>query len=1413
MRRNKRPQHCRRRLRLFESLEQRQMLASNLQNPTEPLDVNADNSVTPHDVLLIVNHLNRYLSDTSMEAPEGEASPYYLDTNGDSIVSPIDALLVVNWLNAEGEESHPASTTATQADDMEVAARELGILPSENNNDVMVHGTVRGDVGSIREAGLFVVQTTGEGEASSSPNRLVAPPAAADRMPLFMSGDGEGDTREVSFDGGERVALYIIPESSTDLPPEDQLSVTMQPDGSWSVGWEASHSIWPDTVLSSTREHDDVLFSLSAELTGGFPPIIVLSEGENFAVERSVTLDLGQDEGSRHLSFEVRPNFDSADDSAGLEDILLVSLVDPGNPSSTLLDRGQQGTTLFSLAGEDAEFVPGLVRFDGSIVDIDLTSLGSLSQGQLRLQLINSDQDNGSEVTIAGLTNVQFPEGEAGPVLMMPNHVVSTGGEFDLTTLSANSDVHVEIQNVRFDSTTSQYIAELLLHNTGAAIGANAAVVLPGLPAGLTVQNQSGVDADGEPYLNFRNALPSGGLGTGQMSDAIELTIDNPQLLRFALRPSVFTAPNQTPILDPIPELNVMPGQRLEVDLTATDPEGDRVTFMIDTADMLPSGTLNGSLVFTPEPADVGSYDFTLIASDGKLKTRRQVTLNVNADPVTTTRFAGTIHNTRDEPLAGLRLTIGSQELFTDANGKFFFETTDQFDADSIAIHGDTFTSTDAYPFMEKNLSFFLGREVFTGTLNKVDRIIYLPVLDMSTTVPIEQNGDTIVTNPNIPEAMLMIPQGSAMDADGNAVTGNVGFMQVPEDRIPRDLPTHILPATIYAIYTTDTKDVRFNIPAEFTVPNTAGYEPGTEMALWEVNPVTQVFEIVGKGRVSDDGTVIVTTEGGSITGLGGNNTANWRCYTPLNPNPDNPNNDDHNEDERCEECKADGPGQSDVELHSGSLREWHNLVTYQSLGATRGLSLHYDSERADPRPIIHFGYSGLPRRTNLYLVARLSFMRGDFEYMVPGAEPTMGLPGGENFWRVQRDVGDIRAALQQDFGTFPSGVYDFKLESGILPLVRGEFLGSTSTDTGQVLHVNSIDSVFGNGWGLEGLFQIVESPNGSVLLIDGDGGELFFDAAIQPGDPLVSPPGDFTELVEQADGTYTRTWPNATVHKFNADGFIDTIRDRNGNETQYEYVAPGRLMKMIDPVGLETTFVYTGDRVTEIVDPANRSTRFGYDAVGNLETITDPDGTTRQFSYDERSLMTGEIDKRGFEEQIFYNFAGKVEREIRTDGTEMLYDSVQAQVLVPSAMTLDPNDAPVVHGIEAAMASYADPNGNVTEMLLDKQGQMMSSRDSGGRLATNTRNSENLVEESTGGRGFLTEFEYDPSGNPTLVTDSIGGVVQRSGGGNLWLTGHDADLHCDGGSNAATTKRQLSSSVMTRHCPFLSSTEADSMQ
>ena len=84
---------------LFESLEDRRLLAAGWHNALMPTDVNDDGKTAPIDALMIINKLE---ADGSMELPALAASERpsaYYDTTNDGVLSPIDALRVINYID------------------------------------------------------------------------------------------------------------------------------------------------------------------------------------------------------------------------------------------------------------------------------------------------------------------------------------------------------------------------------------------------------------------------------------------------------------------------------------------------------------------------------------------------------------------------------------------------------------------------------------------------------------------------------------------------------------------------------------------------------------------------------------------------------------------------------------------------------------------------------------------------------------------------------------------------------------------------------------------------------------------------------------------------------------------------------------------------------------------------------------------------------------------------------------------------------------------------------------------------------------------------------------------------------------------------------------------------------------------
>ncbi len=319
----------------------------------------------------------------------------------------------------------------------------------------------------------------------------------------------------------------------------------------------------------------------------------------------------------------------------------------------------------------------------------------------------------------------------------------------------------------------------------------------------------------------------------------------------------------------------------------------------------------------------------------------------------------------------------------------------------------------------------------------------------------------------------------------------------------------------------------------------------------------------------------------------------------------------------------------------------------------------------------------------------------------------------------------------------------------------------------GTLISVSAISSPFGAGWALAGWQELVENADGSVLLIDGNGTTVVFS---NPQDGVYeSPPGDFSTLKRLPGGTFSRTLKDQTEFLFNDENKLALVRDRNGNETRHEYDTAGRLIKIVDPVGLETVFTYTeipgvGDRITSITDPAGRTTQLEHDDRGNLTRITDPDGSARTFEYDDQHHLTAEIDKLGNREEAFYDpVSGRATGALRKDGSFVSVDPVATRGLHPRQFGLGGLiDAPFAVNRGDPIASYADANGNMTTTTLDTLGQAASSFDAIGSLGATVRDEDHLVVARTDGEGNATFFEYDERGNLTRVLDDLAGGVVR---------------------------------------------------
>ncbi len=267
-------------------------------------------------------------------------------------------------------------------------------------------------------------------------------------------------------------------------------------------------------------------------------------------IQSTKTVELEVEEGTRTLKFDLESNWDRSDTTGKLADTFILSL---------------QNQNLFSVSETGPSYTPGLVSYDGKKVAIDLTSFSEISGSQLVFQLLNQDGDTGSLIEISNLENVVEEEGTVSPTFPT-NPPTTPGPKLELTGLKTTENVAILFQNQKLNATTGEYTTEVQIQNNGPAISRNVVIVFANLPEGVELVNRSGIDENGNPYINLRNAIPTGGLSTGQLSAPVEVKFTNPNLVSFNFNPQILVGGlNVAPNFPTLSSFTVKPGDTLTI--------------------------------------------------------------------------------------------------------------------------------------------------------------------------------------------------------------------------------------------------------------------------------------------------------------------------------------------------------------------------------------------------------------------------------------------------------------------------------------------------------------------------------------------------------------------------------------------------------------------------------------------------------------------------------------------------------------------------------------------------------------------------------------------------------------------------------------------------------------------------------
>ncbi|MGH9226665.1 MAG: RHS repeat-associated core domain-containing protein [Acidimicrobiales bacterium] len=214
------------------------------------------------------------------------------------------------------------------------------------------------------------------------------------------------------------------------------------------------------------------------------------------------------------------------------------------------------------------------------------------------------------------------------------------------------------------------------------------------------------------------------------------------------------------------------------------------------------------------------------------------------------------------------------------------------------------------------------------------------------------------------------------------------------------------------------------------------------------------------------------------------------------------------------------------------------------------------------------------------------------------------------------------------------------------------------------------------------------------------------------------------------------------TRFTFDAAGNVRTQTDALGKVTTNGYDGAGRLTSTEDPTGAVTRYGYdsTGNRISQ-TDALNRVTLFEYDAENRLVRTVHPDDSFTRTVYDGAGRAVASIDELG---RIIRNVYDAQGRQVRTDYPDGTSTATEYDANGNTVVAVDQAGRRTTTAYDGANRPVlvTHPDGSFTRTVYDDAGQVTEERDE---------------------RDVLTVTDYDTDGRVTRVTRPLGQVVNST--------------------------------------------------
>lgn len=237
------------------------------------------------------------------------------------------------------------------------------------------------------------------------------------------------------------------------------------------------------------------------------------------------------------------------------------------------------------------------------------------------------------------------------------------------------------------------------------------------------------------------------------------------------------------------------------------------------------------------------------------------------------------------------------------------------------------------------------------------------------------------------------------------------------------------------------------------------------------------------------------------------------------------------------------------------------------------------------------------------------------------------------------------------------------------------------------------------------------------------------------------------------------------------------TTTDPTGAATTNTYDRGSRVTDVTNPLGaISHTNYDRGDRPNYVVDPTGKYQSTAYDAEGRATQVSDG-GSTTIYTYDDAGRLTGQGDKRSvycycddYTTKFSYDASGQLTSTEDPLGhtTATAYNPAGQRTLETDA---NGNDTTYTYDSAGRLRTVTDPEGGVTTYAYDSLGQVTDRTDPRGHHTTYDYDEAGQLLTATSPEGREWEYAYDLNGRRTTATLPSGTGTTTPGDGTISTT------------------------------------------